>query len=97
MKFREGTVFAEVFVMLELTPENQQFIDAQVAIGAFKDPADVIQAGLELLRKTAAQRDYEETVREIREGIPDMEAGRGRTLDEVDRSIRIKLGFPQSS
>jgi hypothetical protein len=40
-----------------------------------------------------AQREYEETVAEIRDAIPDMELGNGRAIEEVDSEIRAKLGF----
>jgi Arc/MetJ-type ribon-helix-helix transcriptional regulator len=82
--------------MIELTPKQQQFVEAQVAAGGFKDPTEVVQAGIELLRK-AAERDYSETVREIHETIPDLEAGRGRSIEEVDTALREKLGFTKSS
>jgi putative addiction module CopG family antidote len=82
--------------MVELTPEYQQFVEAQVATGIFKDTSEVIEAGLELLRKAAKQREYELTVKAISDTIPDMESGRGRTIEEVNRSIRDRLGFAQS-
>ena len=39
--------------MLELTPQQQQFVDAQVAAGNFSEPAEVVQAALDLLQQTA--------------------------------------------
>jgi len=82
--------------MIELTPEHQQFVEAQVAAGGFKDPAEVVRAGIELLRK-AAEHDYTETVQEIQQAVPDMEVGRGRTIEEADVAIREKLGFSKPS
>jgi len=82
--------------MIEFTPEQQHFIEAQVAAGGFNDPSEVVQAGIELLRK-AAERDYSETIQEIQETIPDLEAGRGHTIEEADSSIREKLGFSKPS
>ena len=35
--------------MIELTPQQQQFIDTQIAMGIFKEPADVVGTALELL------------------------------------------------
>lgn len=81
--------------MLELTPEQKEFVDAQVAIGAFNEPNEVVQAALKMLQQSAT-RDFEETVEEIRAAVPDMEAGRGRDIEEVDIAIREKLGFPKS-
>jgi Arc/MetJ-type ribon-helix-helix transcriptional regulator len=37
--------------MIELTPQQQQFVDAQVATGAFKEPAEVVGVALELLQQ----------------------------------------------
>jgi len=82
--------------MIELTPEQKQFVEAQVATGGYKDPSEVVQAGIDMLRR-AAELDYAETVQEIQDVIPDMEADRGRTIEEVDASIREKLGFAKPS
>lgn len=82
--------------MIELTPEQKQFVDAQMATGAFKDPSEVVQAGFELLRKATERREYDETVQEIQAAIPDMEANRGRTIEQADAAIREKLGFSGS-
>ena len=82
--------------MIELTPEQLRFVEAQVAAGGYKDPADVVRAGIELLRK-ATEQDYRETVREIREVVPELEAGQGRTLEAVDESLREKFGFAKRS
>jgi len=82
--------------MIELTPEQNQFVETQIATGNFKDPSEVIQAGIELLRKTSAQQEYDATVKEIQAALPDIEAGRGRPLEEADAAIRKKLGFSKS-
>ena len=37
--------------------------------------------------------DYEQSVAEIRSAIPDIESGRGRSIEEVDADIRKKLRF----
>ncbi len=79
--------------MTELTPEQQQFVESQVAAGGFKNPTEVIQAGIDLLRQSAAERDYQDTVAEIQKAVPDIEAGRGRTVEEADVAMREKLGF----
>ena len=81
-----------ILAMFELTPEQQQFVEAQVTTGGFKDPTEVVQAGIELLRQ-AAERDYAETVQAIHQAMPDMEAGLGRTIEEVDVTLREKFGF----
>jgi putative addiction module CopG family antidote len=83
--------------MIQLTPQQHDFVQAQIDAGSFKDSSEVIQAGIELLRKAAAQRDYDETVREIRAAIPDMQADRGRPIEEADAAIRDQLGFTRPS
>ena len=60
--------------MIELTPQQQQFVDAQVASGAFKEPNEVVGVALELLQQR--QREYDEYVRnELSKGIAALEAG----------------------
>jgi len=42
--------------MLELTPQQQEFVDAQVATGMFRGPGEVVSAALSLLSER--QREY---------------------------------------
>ena len=44
--------------MIELTPPQQEFIDAQVAAGLFKEPSEVVEAALDLLQQR--QREFEQ-------------------------------------
>jgi predicted transcriptional regulator len=46
-----------------------------------------------LLRKWRAQREYDETVEAIREGLAQMEAGLGRPVEEVFADLRRKYGI----
>ena len=78
--------------MLELTPQQQQFVDAQVAAGNFSEPAEVVDAAMELLRQTA-QREYDETVQDIRQGLKDFEDGNVQPLAEAMDDIRSELGL----
>jgi len=82
--------------MIELTPEQNQFVETLVATGNFRDSSEVVQAGIELLRKASEQREYDATVKEIQKALPDIEAGQGRTVEEVDAAIRENLGFAKS-
>jgi antitoxin ParD1/3/4 len=60
--------------MIELTPQQQQFVEAQVATGAFKEPSEVISVALALLQQR--QREHDEYVRnELSKGIAALEAG----------------------
>jgi len=82
--------------MIELTPEQNQFVETLVAAGSFKDSSEVVQAGIELLRKASERREYDATVKEIQKALPDIEAGQGRSVEEADAAIREKLGFASS-
>lgn len=60
--------------MIELTPQQQQFVDAQVAAGLFREPTEVISVALELLEQR--QREHEEYVgNELAKGVGAIEAG----------------------
>ena len=47
-----------------------------------------------LLEAMLALRDRDETVAAVQEGLADMEAGRVRTLQEVDAEMRKKHRIP---
>ena len=78
--------------MLELTPQQQQLVDAQVAAGNFSAPAEVVQAALELLEQSA-RKEYDETVGDIRQGLKDYEDGKTQPLAEAMDDIRGELGL----
>ena len=60
--------------MIQLTPQQQQFVDAQVASGVFKEPAEVIGVALDLLKQR--QREHDEYIRnELSKGVAALEAG----------------------
>lgn len=85
--------------MIELSPELERFVQREVAAGAFTDVNAVIEAAVEHYRQSkqlAPTEDYSETVRELDEAVADMEAGRGQTIDQVDASIRSRLGLGAS-
>ena len=47
--------------MIELTPQQQQFVDAQVATGVFQRPSDVVGVALELLQQRQSEYDRLQT------------------------------------
>jgi putative addiction module CopG family antidote len=60
--------------MIELTPQQQQFVDAQVAAGLYREPAEVVGVALDLLRQR--QREHDEYVQnELLKGVATIEAG----------------------
>jgi Arc/MetJ-type ribon-helix-helix transcriptional regulator len=46
--------------VIQLTPSQQDFVESQVATGAFRDPGEVLQAALELLG--SRQQEYAQLV-----------------------------------
>jgi putative addiction module CopG family antidote len=64
--------------MLELTPQQQQFIDAQVATGMFREPSEVVGAALSLLSER--QREYSQ----LTSAISQIERGEYQELDIED-------------
>jgi Arc/MetJ-type ribon-helix-helix transcriptional regulator len=79
--------------MIELTPEQLQFVEAQVATGAFQNPEAVVQAGIELLQRRAAEAERAATIAELRETSADMQSGNGRAIEDAEAAIREKYGF----
>jgi len=68
--------------MIELTPQQQQFVDAQVAAGLYREPAEVIGVALGLLEQR--QREYEQ----LRPAIEQFERGDYSPLDIDDTKRR---------
>lgn len=64
--------------MLELTPQQQQFVDSQVAAGIFQEPSEVVGAALALLNER--QREYSQ----LQSAIAQVERGEYEPLDIVD-------------
>lgn len=75
--------------MIELTPSQQDFVDAQVATGVFRDPSEVLQAALELLG--SRQQEYAK----LASAIAQIERGEVSELDveDVKRRGRLRLGL----
>ena len=76
--------------MIRISSEHQDFIDAQVASGAFGAPDEVVSKAIELLRG-AVDANLIASIDSIREGIADELAGRVKALDEVAAGIREQL------
>ena len=51
----------------------------------------------ELVVQWESSCEYEQTVSEIRSAMPDILAGNGRSIEEVDASIRAKRGWDKTS
>ena len=71
---------------IKLTEQTKQMIAGWLAAGAFRSPAEVIEAGVEKLG--SAEAPTMESLRaKIQEGLDDLEAGGGREID-IDEFIR---------
>jgi putative addiction module CopG family antidote len=68
--------------MLELTPQQQQFVDAQVATGIFREPSEVVGAALSLLNER--QKEYAQ----LGSAIEQVERGEFEPLDIEDIKLR---------
>jgi putative addiction module CopG family antidote len=64
--------------MIQLTPQQQQFVDAQVAAGLFHEPAEVIGVALTLLQQRQAEYD------QLKTAIRQVERGEFEPLDVDD-------------
>jgi putative addiction module CopG family antidote len=83
---------------VELSDHFGQFIESQVASGNYKDPAEVVRAGLSLLEREAAETRRRAKLRElVDEGVRQLDAGEGikingpEELREVIRRSREGL------
>ncbi|HYO25434.1 MAG TPA: type II toxin-antitoxin system ParD family antitoxin [Lacipirellulaceae bacterium] len=68
--------------MTQLTAQQQRFVDAQVALGAFRSSGEVVQAALELL--DARQREYAC----LQDALAQVEHGNVAELDVQDIKTR---------
>jgi antitoxin ParD1/3/4 len=68
--------------MIELTPQQQQFVDAQVASGVFKAPQEVVGVALSLLQQR--QLEYEQ----LQIAIAQIERGEYEPLDIENVKLR---------
>ena len=69
-------------------PEDlQQFVDRELASGRYYSTNGLVIAGLRLL-----QRDREEAVEAVKEGLAEMQRGEGIPLDEAFDEIRKRHG-----
>lgn len=76
--------------MIQVRNEPLEFIDAQVASGAFSAPEDVVKKAIELLRG-AVDANLLSSLEDIHRGIAEEKAGRVRPAGEVLREIGDQL------
>ena len=72
-----------------LPPDLQDFVDRELATGRYQSAEETVIAGLRLL-----QRDRQEALQGIREGLAESERGEGIPLDEAFDQLRAKHNVP---
>ena len=76
--------------MPETLPQDlQDFVDHELASGRYQSTEDIVVAGLRLL-----QRDRQEALVGIQEGLGQMARGEGIPLDEAFDQIRKRHKIP---
>jgi putative addiction module CopG family antidote len=77
--------------MVDLSPQHQQFVDAQISAGLFNKPAEVVGAALDLLKQR--QSEYEQ----LRTAIEHVEQGMYELFDpeDVKRRGRERKAQPE--
>jgi Arc/MetJ-type ribon-helix-helix transcriptional regulator len=71
----------------DLSPSNEQYIEDAVARGVFHSRTQALDTAVELLKRR------EETIRQVNQGIEELERGEGRplNLEDVKADIRRRL------
>lgn len=72
-------------------PDVKRLVEEQLSTGQYNSEDDVLRNALQALKFRSVE------VAAIAEGIADMEAGRFRSLDDVDAELSRKLGLPRDS
>jgi antitoxin ParD1/3/4 len=78
---------------IRLKPEDEQFIQAQIARGKYENPEDVISKALRLLDEweQGYQKWVEETRQKVEVAVEQLERGEGIDGEVVVERLREKL------
>jgi predicted transcriptional regulator len=68
-----------------------QLVREELATGAYRSEDDVLVEAMQALR------DRDEAIAGIREGLSDLDAGRMRSLGDVDAELRTKHGIARNA
>lgn len=77
--------------MPQLPPDLDQQVKQYIASGHYRTEEDVLRDALRALAEEQSVRD------DIRQGLEELDAGRGRSLEEVDADLRKKHNIPQDA
>ena len=75
--------------MAQLPPDLEEQVKHYLASGQYRTEEDVLR---DALRALAEEQD---ALDDIRQGLEDLDAGRGRSLEDVDADLRKKYNIPQ--
>ena len=78
---------------IQLKPEDEQFIQAQIARGTYENPEEVISKALKLLEEweNGYQKWVEETRQKVEVAVEQLERGEGIDGEVVVERLREKL------
>ena len=76
---------------LKVSEDLKRSIQRHLDRGDFSSPEEVLQAAVDQLD------EYQETVADLQASFEDEQAGRVRSLRDVDASLRNKFGFTRDS
>jgi antitoxin ParD1/3/4 len=73
-----------------LSPENEQFLERVVSLGLYQDRSEALDRAVELLRHR------EQLIRDVNEGIEQLERGQGVPLDidAIKAAVHTRLETP---
>ena len=77
--------------MAQLPPDLEEQVKHYLAIGQYRTEEDVLRDALRALAEEQATLD------DIRQGLEDLDADRGRPLEDVDADLRKKHNIPQDA
>jgi predicted transcriptional regulator len=72
-------------------PVLDQLVREELATGAYRSEDEVLVEAMQALR------DRDEAIAGIQEGLSDLDAGRVRSLADVDSELRTKHGIARST
>jgi Arc/MetJ-type ribon-helix-helix transcriptional regulator len=77
-------------VQTNLSPENEQFLEHAVSTGLYQDRDEALDKAVALLRRK------EELIRDVNEGIEQLERGEGTELDieEIMKAVQNRFQSP---
>jgi Arc/MetJ-type ribon-helix-helix transcriptional regulator len=81
-------------------PDLQTLFQEQMSAGNYQSADDLLRDALKALseqRQILIEEEDPVTIEGIRRGLADMEAGRGRPLEEFEAEFRAKWNMPRDA